>query len=148
MIRVCETGRSAVMRHLGRTHYVQVGWLKERFQSPELKLIFEPSAKQAADIYTKGFDNAQKWEVASRNIAIVDKKDFDVITLNQYLNGDDYYDETVGEAADGSHALPARLHPRWEDQHSLQKSPNLKKTKRMLTKLQNEYTRSWKSSWD
>ncbi|MDP7561187.1 MAG: Ty1/Copia family ribonuclease HI, partial [Planctomycetota bacterium] len=58
MIRVCETGRNPTMRHLGRTHFVQVAWLKERFQSPDLKLIYEKSAKQAADICTKGFDNA------------------------------------------------------------------------------------------
>ena len=73
MIRVCETGRSAVMRHLGRTHYVQVGWLKERFQSPEVKLIFEPSAKQAADIYTKGFPTGDKWDKALHLINVFHK---------------------------------------------------------------------------
>ena len=35
---------------------------------------------------------------------------------------DDSNDETIGETANQSHAFPARLHPRREDQHSLQKS--------------------------
>ena len=70
---VCQTGRTPTMRHLPRTHYVQIPWLKERFAESDLKLVYEPSAKQAADIYTKGFDNALKWEHASMNIGIIDK---------------------------------------------------------------------------
>jgi hypothetical protein len=40
MIRVIETGRNPTMRHLGRTHYVQVRWLKERFKNRDIKLIY------------------------------------------------------------------------------------------------------------
>ena len=96
MIRVCETGRNPTMRHLGRTHYVQVSWLKERFKTPELKLQYTPSAKQAADIYTKPFDNGTRWDDATRNIAIVDKFDsnqnkaaLQLQELNHHINGDD-----------------------------------------------------------
>ena len=94
MFRVCMTGRNPSMRHLGRTHYVQVQWLKERFQSPDLKLIYEPSAKQAAEIYTKGFDNAVAWDHVSKNIAIVYKSTFNIKDLNDHVNSVDSEAET------------------------------------------------------
>ena len=37
MIRVVETGRNPTMRHLGRTHYIQVSWLNERFQAKDFE---------------------------------------------------------------------------------------------------------------
>ena len=55
MIRVCETGRNPTMRHLGRTHRVDVAWLHERFSEPELTLVYEQTKQQAADIFTKAF---------------------------------------------------------------------------------------------
>ena len=85
MIRVCETGRNPTMRHLGRTHYVQVGWLKERFASPDLKLIYEPSSKQAADIYTKGFVSAQKWSSALKLVNIYTKEEQKKMKMNIIL---------------------------------------------------------------
>ena len=106
MIRVCETGRNPTMRHLGRTHFVQVAWLKERFDSPGLKLIYEKSAKQAADIYTKGFDNQQRWDAASKNIAVVDQSDgpeFKWKELNKHLNDPDDTESTAcGDDSDGN----------------------------------------------
>jgi hypothetical protein len=60
MIRVCETGRNPTMRHLGRTHGVSVAWLHERFQSDGAHLQYVDTAQQAADIYTKMFNNPAK----------------------------------------------------------------------------------------
>ena len=60
MMRVVNSGRNPTMRHMGRTHYVQIKWLKERFEAGDLSLKFTPSAKQMVDIYTKPFDNAAR----------------------------------------------------------------------------------------
>ena len=69
MIRAVKSGRNPTMRHMGRTHYVQIKWLQERFKAGDLSLKFTPSAKQMADIYTKPFDNAARWQTAQENIA-------------------------------------------------------------------------------
>ncbi len=115
MIRVIETGRNPTMRHLGRTHYVQVRWLKERFKNRDIKLIYERSNRQQADIYTKGFDSAPRWEVASTNIAVVEKNEFNLIKLNKQVNDED--DETTPTSAlsehisDSEQDLPEREGP-------------------------------------
>ena len=49
----------------------------------------EPTARQAADIYTKGFDNALKWDHASRNIGIVDNGEFVWKEMNDHVNRSD-----------------------------------------------------------
>ena len=72
MIRVCQTGRNPTMRHLGRTHRVSVTWLHERFAEPGLLLRYEMTHRQAADIYTKAFNEALKWTAACLLINIVD----------------------------------------------------------------------------
>ena len=53
MIRICQTGRNPTMRYLSRTMGISIAWLYERFQDTNLELIYEESAKMAADIFTK-----------------------------------------------------------------------------------------------
>jgi len=86
MIRVCQTGRNPTMRHLNRTHGVCVSWLKQRFDEPDYHLFYEHTSRQAADIYTKAFDNADKWSLALSNINIVSPDSFDVVNMNFYAN--------------------------------------------------------------
>ena len=51
-IRVLETGRNPTMRHMGRTHKVDLAWLHERFtESEQIKLSYCPTDEQAADIF-------------------------------------------------------------------------------------------------
>ena len=64
MIQVCRTGRNPTMRHLGRTHRVDVHWLHERFQDPAFLLYEEDIKGMRADIFTKGFIDADKWGYA------------------------------------------------------------------------------------
>ena len=64
MIRICETGRNPTMRHLGRTHRVDVAWLHERFASPDVTLQYVVTDEQCADIFTKGFQRPR--QMASR----------------------------------------------------------------------------------
>ena len=61
MIQVCLTRRNPTMRHLGRTHRVDIHWLHERFAEPSYQLIKEDSKGMRADIFTKGFTDPQTW---------------------------------------------------------------------------------------
>ena len=74
------------MRHLNRTHGVCVSWLKQRFDEADYHLFYEHTSRQAADVYTKAFDNADKWSLALSNINVVDPSDFDIINVNYYAN--------------------------------------------------------------
>ena len=62
MISVVRSGRNPTMRYLERTHGVSVAWLQEIFQADHFALVYEITGKMAADIYTKGYDDARKWK--------------------------------------------------------------------------------------
>ena len=64
MIRVCETGKNPTMRYLSRTHGISVAFLHERFKSKAFRLQYQETARMAADIYTKAFNDPLKWEAA------------------------------------------------------------------------------------
>ena len=53
MIQVCKTGRNPTMRHIERTHKMCVSWLHEMLTAKEFELLYEVTANQAADIFTK-----------------------------------------------------------------------------------------------
>ena len=62
------------MRYLLRTHRCSVAWLHERFRGSDLKLVYEDTSRQCADIYTKAFTDAAKWVAACDVINIIDLK--------------------------------------------------------------------------
>ena len=70
MMRVCQTGRNPTMRYLKRTHRTSVAWLHEVCASDNVELRYTESARMAADIYTKAFTDAAKWEGACWNIGV------------------------------------------------------------------------------
>jgi hypothetical protein len=76
MIQVCKTGKSPTMRHLGRTHRVEVHWLHEMFSQPYMRLLKEESLRMRADIFAKAFENPETWGHALEMIAHVDPKRF------------------------------------------------------------------------
>ena len=55
-ITVAETGNSNTMRHAQKTHRVNVAWLHEIVNMPLCSVMYVPTLRQAADIFTKGFD--------------------------------------------------------------------------------------------
>jgi hypothetical protein len=63
-----------------------VSWLKQRFDEPDYHLFYEHTSRQAADIYTKLFDNADKWSLALSNLNVVAPSDFDIVNMNYYAN--------------------------------------------------------------
>ena len=60
VIAVMRAGRPDKLRHLNRTRRVSIDWLHERSQDPAYDLIWEKSAKQAADIFTTAFPDIHK----------------------------------------------------------------------------------------
>ena len=67
LIRVIRTGHNPTLRHLGRTHGVDIASMREKFYKlDKLDILYEKSSLMAADIFTKAYTSAQKWhEVAA-----------------------------------------------------------------------------------
>ena len=68
-IRVIESGKNPTIRHLSRTHKVDLAWLHENFLSKQFIMRYCDTSRQSADIFTKAFPNAQKWRHALQLIA-------------------------------------------------------------------------------
>ena len=62
-IAIIRSGKNPTMRHIQRTHDVSVKWLSDQFKilKHRLKLINCDTNEQSADIFTKAFDNKDKW---------------------------------------------------------------------------------------
>lgn len=60
-IRIMESGKSNNIRHLARTHRVDLAWLHEQVVYGAAVLRYCDSNKMAADIFTKAFSSAEKW---------------------------------------------------------------------------------------
>ena len=69
-ITTIKAGFSNVMRHLSRIHNVSLKWLWEVFQLPQCEIRRCDTNEMAADIFTKGFTNAEKWVKALLMIGI------------------------------------------------------------------------------
>ena len=60
-IRIVETGRSGALRHLLRTHAVNLQWLTECKRRRMYTVQYCKSADQAADIFTKSTHDCNTW---------------------------------------------------------------------------------------
>ena len=64
-IQILKTQRNPTLRHLNRTHRVNVSWLCEVFSNfDEVGLKYWKTDEMAADIFTKAFTNPIKWNAA------------------------------------------------------------------------------------
>ena len=61
MIGVIRAGKNPTMRHLERTHGINVGWMHFIFQEGYVSLAYEVTAKMSADIHTKSFSDPVSW---------------------------------------------------------------------------------------
>ena len=52
------------MRHLHRTHRVDIAVLHETFERELMKVEYTKTTDMAADIHTKSFTSALKWKAA------------------------------------------------------------------------------------
>ena len=76
MIQIMKSGRNPTLRHLHRTHKISMCWLMERFADPSIALAYIQSEKQCADIFTKPFADALKWQANLLLIHHVEPRDF------------------------------------------------------------------------
>ena len=109
MIRVAGTGRSPIMRFLARTHRVSVAWLHESFSQQNIGLMYEVSSRMCADICTKAFTEATKWQALCDYINIVDPK-----RLQQFLkdfSADEGKDDNVFCSVSVASSTPAMSSP-------------------------------------
>jgi len=61
-IQIIKSGRYPTIRHLGRTHRVELAWLHERVECGEVVMSYCKSTEMAADIcVTKAFTGWGKW---------------------------------------------------------------------------------------
>ena len=64
VIKMTVKGRTPAMRHIQRTHRVDIDWLFERFQSdPGIYIRYVNAKQQVADLLTKGTFTAIQWNV-------------------------------------------------------------------------------------
>ena len=75
MIGVVRSGRNPTMRHMERTHGISIASLHEHFKRDHFVLIYEITAKMAADIHTKGFKNPLAWKRACMLINLLEPDD-------------------------------------------------------------------------
>ena len=75
MIGVVRSGRNPIMRHLERTHGISITSLHEHFSKDHFVLMYEITAKMAADIHTKGFTNPLAWKKACMLINLLEPED-------------------------------------------------------------------------
>ena len=70
-IQILKTQKNPTLRHLNRTHRVNVSWLCEVFRNlNEVELKYCKTDEMAADIFTKAFTNPIKWNAALDLIGI------------------------------------------------------------------------------
>ena len=71
MISVCLSSKNPTMRHLKRTHGVNVAWLAEQFARSDVMLVYERSVRMSADIFTKAFTDHLKWQAVCELILVL-----------------------------------------------------------------------------
>ena len=66
--RVIETGRNPTMRHLNRTHKVDLRFRFEQVANGNMEVRQCPTESMAADVLTKAFTTKEKWQHACKLI--------------------------------------------------------------------------------
>ena len=70
MIRILESGKSPAFRHADKTQRINLGWISEQFRRKHYALAYVSTTLQAADILTKPFTSADKWNKALNLLSI------------------------------------------------------------------------------
>ena len=71
-IQIIKTGRNPTMRHITRTHGVNVAWLHDCYIKNKFGMTYQKTDGQSADIFTKAFRDAEKWKKACDLIGVGD----------------------------------------------------------------------------
>ena len=77
VIKMCIKGRSPAMRHVARTHRIDLDWLWERMRTdPGVYIKYVGTKEQIADMFTKGAFTAEAWKNLCRLAQIGDLRHF------------------------------------------------------------------------
>ena len=80
VIKMCIKGRSPNMRHVPRTHRIDLDWLFERIRTdPGVYLRYVGTKEQIGDIFTKGAFTADQWWRLCRLAQIGNVSSFTVV---------------------------------------------------------------------
>ena len=69
-IQVIKTGKNPTMRHISRTHGVNVSWLHDCYARGIFTMTYQTTDGQSADIFTKVFRDSVKWDHARKLIGV------------------------------------------------------------------------------
>ena len=76
MIQIVHTGINKAMRWPSRNHGLAIRYLYDHLGNEETKddaqVMYTRSQWMAADIYTKPFNNGEKWRQASELVNVID----------------------------------------------------------------------------
>ena len=61
VIKIITKARSMALRHLPRTHRIDVQWLFEVCAHPRVRMLYVNTKQQVADLMTKALNNPQTW---------------------------------------------------------------------------------------
>ena len=61
VIKIVSKMRSLALRHLPRTHRIDVNWLFEVCQHPEVRMVYCNTKQQVADLMTKAMTSPPLW---------------------------------------------------------------------------------------
>ena len=62
VIKIIAKARSMALRHLPRTHRIDVHWLFEVCSHPRVRMLYVNTKQQIADLMTKALNNPATWE--------------------------------------------------------------------------------------
>ena len=62
VIKIIKKARSMALRHLPRTHRIDLHWLFEVCSNPRICMLYVNTKQQVADLMTKALNNPQVWE--------------------------------------------------------------------------------------
>jgi hypothetical protein len=75
-MQILKSGKNPTLRHIARTHRVNLAWISEVFRhNDQVSIRYCVTSEQAADIMTKGFINPDKWNRAVSLIGMALYKD-------------------------------------------------------------------------
>ena len=75
-MQILKSGKNPALRHIARTHRVNLAWLSDVFRTCDhMDIKYCSTHEQSADIMTKGFTNADNWEGATALIGMRSKED-------------------------------------------------------------------------
>jgi len=71
-ITVAEKGASKQLRHLRRTHRVNLAWISEVLSAPEIQILYVTSFMQSVDIFTKSATSPDRFRAMCMLVGISD----------------------------------------------------------------------------